>query len=242
MIGDFLRALAQLADPRFRQVLWRGLGLTLALLFAVYATVLGAIDVFIPDTFTLPWIGAVGGLAALLSVASLLLMLVLSVVLMVPVASAFTGFFLEDVAAAVEDRFYPALPPPPRIGVGETLADNLRFFALIVVVNVAALALYFFAGPFIPVLFWAINGFLLGREYFQLVAMRRLGRQGARALRRRHPGQIWLAGALMAAPLSLPLVNLVVPILGVAAFTHLFHRLNGTIPVRIGDRGRDRPA
>jgi uncharacterized protein involved in cysteine biosynthesis len=42
-------------------------------------------------------------------------------------------------------------------------------------------------------------------------------------------GKVWLAGILMAAPLSIPLVNLVIPVLGVATFTHLFHRLAGKI-------------
>mgnify|MGYP007061007021 CR=1 FL=1 len=73
---------------------------------------------------------------------------------------------------------------------------------------------------------YVLNGFLLGREYFMLVAMRRLGRPGAVQLRRRHPVAIWVAGTLMAAPLSVPVVNLLVPVLGAATFTHLFHRLN----------------
>ena len=72
-----------------------------------------------------------------------------------------------------------------------------------------------------------MNGFLLGREYFQVAAMRREGRSGAAALRRRHAGTIWLAGVLMALPLSIPLLNLFVPILGAATFTHLYHRLTG---------------
>jgi uncharacterized protein involved in cysteine biosynthesis len=62
--------------------------------------------------------------------------------------------------------------------------------------------------------------------------MRRLGRAGARDLRRRHRATVWLAGALMAAPLSMPLVNLVIPVLGAATFTHLFHRLAGDAAAR----------
>jgi uncharacterized protein involved in cysteine biosynthesis len=92
-------------------------------------------------------------------------------------------------------------------------------------VNVLALVLYGFAGPFIPVVFWAVNGFLLGREYFTMVATRRLGRAAAKALRRRYAGQVWIAGILMAAPLSFPLINLLIPVLGAATFTHLVHRL-----------------
>jgi len=60
-----------------------------------------------------------------------------------------------------------------------------------------------------------------------MVAMRRLGREGAKAARKRHMPAIWLAGALMAVPLSIPVVNLLIPVLGAATFTHMFMRLEG---------------
>ncbi|NHX27910.1 hypothetical protein HA397_28620, partial [Escherichia coli] len=82
-----------------------------------------------------------------------------------------------------------------------------------------------FIGPLAPVLFWLVNGYLLGREYFPMVAMRRMGRIEAPQFRRKNRGQVWLAGTLMAIPLSVPLINLLIPILGAATFTHLFHRL-----------------
>ncbi|MDT8854642.1 EI24 domain-containing protein [Paracoccaceae bacterium Fryx2] len=227
MFADFLRALRQLGDRRFRRVLLLGLALTLALLTGVYAAFLVALQAFTPDMIEIPFVGPVGGIDTLVSWGSAVFMLGLSVFLMVPVASAFTGLFLEDVAQAVEDRHYPALPPVPRPKLMDSLIDTANFFALILAVNLVALLLYPFAGPFVPVLFWAVNGFLLGREYFTLVAMRRLGRPGAKALRARYPLQIWLAGTLMAAPLSVPLLNLLIPMLGAATFTHLFHRLNG---------------
>jgi uncharacterized protein involved in cysteine biosynthesis len=84
--------------------------------------------------------------------------------------------------------------------------------------------------PLAPIIFWGLNGFLLGREYFTLAAIRRVGRTKAKQLRRRHVGRIWLAGALMAVPLSVPLVNLLIPILGAATFTHLFHALRVRVP------------
>ena len=230
MLGDFFRALGQLGDRRFRSVLWRGIGLTLALLVAVYVLVLNAIRVFVPDQVTLPWIGPVGGIDAVLSWGSIPVILLASVFLMVPVASAFTGFFLEDVAEAVEDRHYPALPAITPVPFLTTVLDSMVFFGVLVLANLLALTIYPFAGPLAPVVFWVVNGYLLGREYFTMVAMRRVGRAGARMLRRRHAGEIWLAGTLMAAPLSVPLVNLLIPVLGIATFTHLFHRLQGRGP------------
>lgn len=225
IFSDFARALGQLSDPRFLRVVLFGIALALALLVGVYALFLWLIESLAPGTVEIPLIGPVGGIDTLLSWGSFFFMLVLSIFLMVPAASAFSGLFLEDVAQAVEDRHYPHLPPVPRMRLSDMLIDTANFVGLLIAVNVLALILYGFAGPFIPVVFWAVNGFLLGREYFTLVAMRRLGREGARALRARHRGQIWLAGTLMAAPLSVPLVNLVIPVLGVATFTHMFHRL-----------------
>lgn len=220
-----LLALGQLGDPRFRRVVLIGIALSLALLIGVYALFLGIIQFFVPETVNLPFVGEVGGFQTLLSLGSLVLMIGFSIFLMMPVASAFSGLFLEDVAAAVEARHYAELPPAKRVPLSDAMIDAVNFFGVLIIVNVLALFLYPFAGPFIPIVFWSVNGWLLGREYFQLVAMRRIGRQGAKALRSRNGGRIWLAGTLMAAPLSLPLVNLAVPVLGVATFTHLFHLL-----------------
>lgn len=230
ILGAALKAFGQLPDPRFRRVLLLGVGLTVLLLFAAYAVVVTLIGWFVPDTLTLPWIGEIGWVDNLLSWATIPLMLVLSVVLMVPVASAFTGFFLEDVADAVEAEHYPDLSPAPKVPLGEALRDSAAFLGVIVLANLLALVLYLILAPLAPLIFVALNGYLLGREYFQLIAMRRLGREGARAARRRNAGTIWLAGAIMALPLTIPLLNLLVPILGAATFTHLFHRLQSRGP------------
>jgi uncharacterized protein involved in cysteine biosynthesis len=223
----YSRALGQLPDPAFRRVLLIGIGATVALLVAiawVFVTLLGWL---VPDAISLPLLGEITWLDDLASGLGVLSMLGLSVFLMVPVASAFTSMFLEDIADAVEARHYPGLPPAPKVPFGEALRDTFGFLGVLVVANLAALVLYLMFVPFAPLIFWALNGFLLGREYFQVTAMRRLGRQGAAQMRKRHMGKIWLAGIPMAMVLSLPLVNLVIPVVGAAAFTHLYHSLAG---------------
>jgi len=226
MFTDFFSAVAQLADPRFRKVLFKGVGLTLALLVAVFALVSTLVGWVTPDVVTLPWIGEIYWVDTLVSWASLALMMVLSVFLMVPVASAFTSIFLEEVAQAVEDRHYPNLPSATPVSFSDGLRDSLNFLGILVAANIAALALYVIFVPVAALIFWGLNGFLLGREYFQLVAMRRIGRAAAKQAFRANIWQVWLAGTLMAVPLSLPLINLLIPIIGAATFTHLFHRLN----------------
>lgn len=221
----FLQALGQLGDRRFRRVVGLGVLLSLALLFAAYILFVQAIWWLAPETVDLPVIGPVSGVETFLGWASLVLMIGLSVFLMVPVASAFTGLFLEDVADAVEDRHYQGLPPATPLSLGEGLRQSANFVGVVIAVNLGALFLYPFVGPGIPLVFWAVNGFLLGREYFSLVALRRLPATEVKAMRRRNRRTLWAAGTLMAAPLSVPVLNLVIPVLGVATFTHIYHRL-----------------
>ena len=225
ILGDFLKALGQLGDARFLRVMLLGVALSVALLIGIYAILISLVDLLIPGHITIPLLGEVGGITALFDWGSLLLVLVLSVFLMMPVASAFSAFFLDWVADAVEDRHYPGLPPVQGMGLGAMLLDTLGFLALLIAVNLLSLMLWPVLGPAMPLITWGLNGYLLGREFFTLVAARHLGRQGAMAMRRRFSTQVWLAGVLMAAPLTFPVVNLLVPVLGVATFTHMFHRL-----------------
>ena len=224
ILDCFFRAIGQLFDPRFRKVLLTGLGLTLALLIGATFGVVWLTNWLLGDGISIfGW--RVGWLDQVLAWGSGLVMLVLSSFLMVPVASAMTSLFLDEVAQAVEDRHYPNLPVAQSVPFSDALRDTLNFLGVLIFANICALVLYLIFIPLAPLIFWSLNGFLLGREYFMIAAMRRVGRAGAKTLRSQHAGTIWLAGILMAVPLSIPLVNLLIPILGAATFTHLFHAL-----------------
>lgn len=228
MTGAILRALDQLGDPRFRGVLLKAVLLTVAVLVALFALVGWMVSGV--DPFTLPWIGEVDPSGWLTGIA-IGAMLLASIFLMIPVASICIGFFLEDIAGAVEDQHYPGLPPANRLSLPAAILDSLQFFGVLVVANIAALAIYLLVAPLAPFIFYIVNGYLLGREYFHLVALRRLPKAEAVALRRANKGRIWFMGVAMAVPLSIPIVNLVVPFVGVAAYTHLFHSLRGRVAV-----------
>ncbi len=232
ILRDFLLALRQIGDPAFRRVLVRAVLLTLAIFGPFVFGFSAFVQWIVPENVTLPFIGQVTFLDNLASGLGLVVLLFLSSFVMVPVASVFIGFFLDEVADAVEARHYPHLGAPRRIPLWESVVDSLRFVLVVIVVNLLALVIYLASSLLAPVIFWLVNGWLLGREYFQLVAMRRLDRRQADAMRRRHVVGIWIAGILMAIPLSVPLLGLFVPILGVATFTHQFHRLAGERPAR----------
>lgn len=225
IFSDFAKALGQINDRAFRRVLFLGLGLTVALLVAIYAGFLALIDVFAAGPITLPIIGEVTWIGNLLGWGGLGVIILMSIFLMIPAASAITSFFLEDVADAVEAKHFPHLPPAPKVAFIDGLRDTVIFFGVLVGANLLAFIAYVML-PFLAVpIFYALNGFLLGREYFTLAATRREGRIGAQQMRRKHLPEIWIAGVLMALPLTIPLMNLFIPILGAATFTHLYHRL-----------------
>lgn len=225
ILTSFLMTLGQLGDRRFRRVLLKGIGLTLVLLIALYTLFLMLLNWIGAGQTVQELLGNISWVGDIFTFASMLLMVVLSVFLMVPVASAITSMFLDEVAEAVEDKHYSYLPHVPPVPFSEGLKDTVNFLGVLIAANVVALVVYAIFAPFALFIFWALNGFLLGREYFQLAAMRRVGREGAKKLRKKHLFTIWIAGTLMAIPLSIPLVNLVIPILGAASFTHLFHLL-----------------
>lgn len=225
IFASFFAALNQMTDPRFRRVLLTGVGLTILLLIAISALFIWFIGGLIGDSVSLPFIGTVEWLDEVLTGGSVIAVLALSAILMVPVASAITSMFLDTVAQAVEDAHYPDLGPAKSVPLWDALIDTISFLGVLIVANLIALVLYLIFLPLGPIIFWALNGFLLGREYFTLAAMRRVGRTQAKVLRKRYSIRIWIAGFLMAIPLSVPLLNLLIPILGAATFTHLFHRL-----------------
>ncbi|KEJ89073.1 EI24 domain-containing protein [Sulfitobacter donghicola] len=225
IFSAFGLALGQLGDPRFRKVLLLGIGLTLALLIGAAAGFVWLIDWLAGESVWLPVLGEVKWLDDLFSWGAGALLLILSIFLMIPVASAITSMFLDDVADAVEAVHYPHLSQKPRTPLWEAFRDTVNFLGVIVAVNILALILYAAFAPIALFIFWAVNGLLLGREYYTLAAMRRVGRKRAKELRRKNFLTIWAAGTLMAMPLSVPILNLLVPILGAATFTHLFQML-----------------
>ena len=220
---DFLRAVGQLFDGRFLGVLVRALLLTLALLAGFSGGAVWLVG-FLPETLDLWLVGEVETPVTAIRAAALGAMLLLSAFLMFPVAAAFVSLFLDEIADAVEARHYPDLGKARGLALWQEIRAAVLFSAFVIAVNAVALVFYLMLGPLGPLLFWAVNGYLLGREYFEMVAARRLGPEGVAKMRRRHWFAVWIAGALMAVPLSVPVLNLVVPLVGVATFTHMFHR------------------
>ena len=225
ILSDFLKSVAQFDDPKFRRVLSRGMGLTIVLLIAACLLVNFGINQLLSSAWAANMIGDQSWLGALINVGGVLFTIALSIWLMVPVTSAIIALFLDEVAQAVEARHYPHLPKQTATKLQDQILVGIRFLGILLLANIGALILSMIVPPLAPFVFWATNGYLMGREYFQMAAMRRMPRAQAQELFQRHQGSIWTAGILMAIPMSIPLVGLFIPILGAATFTHQFERL-----------------
>ena len=224
MILDAARAAAgQLFSAEFRAVLAKTLGLTLLALAALW---FGLKELF--DWLALPWIDALlpglpswagwlGFIAAMVAGIGLALGLAL---LIAPVTAIVAGLFLDDVAEAVERTSYPLDPPGKPVPALQSIVLASKFFLVVIAGNLIALLLLFVPGINIGA-FFLVNGYLLGREFFEFAAMRFRPEVEAKALRSKHAGTVFLAGFVIAAFLAVPLLNLLTPLFAAAMMVHL---------------------
>jgi CysZ protein len=169
-------------------------------------------------------VAGIGWLDALIAFAGDLAALLLAWMLFPAVTLLILGFFLDSVIQSVESRRYPGLGRIRRLGALGGLAGALRLLLLTLLLNL--LALPFYLVPAINFfIYYGLNGYLVGREYFELVALRRVDGGAARAMWRRHRGRLVLAGVVIVILLSLPLINLVAPVMAAAFMLHVFEGL-----------------
>lgn len=233
MFSALAKGFGQLSDPASRGVLWRAIAASVALFVALWigaGFLLGwAAELLVA------WLSGFEFLSGALEYLQLAFQgvsfagLIFVSFLLFPAAVTFIlSFLLEDIAEAVERRHYPGLPPARSQPLGESIVGALSFFATATILNLILLPLYLillFLPPFNLFVFYGLNGYLLGREYFEVVALRRLDRQDAQRLRRRYRGKVFLAGVIIAFLLTVPFVNLVTPLVATGFLLHIFERL-----------------
>jgi uncharacterized protein involved in cysteine biosynthesis len=219
MIRALIQAVEQLGDPRIRDSILLSLALTVATYVGLVAALwygLGAVEVVDP-----PWLDTV------IDVAGGMTALVVALIFFPAVVTIFVGLFLERIADAVERRHYPTLPAAREIPVGESIVGAISFAAVSVGLNLLALPLYIFLPALNLVIYLALNGYLLGREYHELVAARRLDRSRLRRERRGHRTRLMLAGVSIAGLMLVPVANLLAPVVATAFMVHVVQALRG---------------
>lgn len=216
MLKDAINSLNDIASPPFRKVVIKSLALTAAALLAAWFG-LDRLALHFVDVHP-SWLAT---LTAWLIGVSLL---VGAVFLAAPIASLVASLFLDEIAAHVETEIDPFGPPGRAAPFAEATLAALRFFGLSLLVGIVSLILLFVPG--VGLVAWiGANAYLLGREYFELAAMRFHSAVQARELRRRHAGFVFMYGAMIAVFVAIPLVNLLTPLFATTLMARLHKRI-----------------
>ncbi len=212
----FQRALAQLPEPAFRRVLLISVGSTAAL-FIVLLVLFGSLA----SSFAFfQW----GWLNDLLAYGGIAVFFIVLLILFPAVSAVFISFFLDDIADAVEERYYPhdRGGVSPKFGVGLMMA--IQYGAILLVLNIIALPFYILFIWFPPLslgLYYLMNGYLLSREYFEMVSIRHNSLGEVKDLRKRNWRPLFFTGIGIAFLLTIPVVNLVTPLIATATMVHM---------------------
>jgi CysZ protein len=230
MFGYLSKALSQLGDPVLRRVLL--IGITGSAVMFILLNVLvwwifsSTVDLASLSLWgwlenVLDWIAAfVVGLS----------LIVVSAVLFPGASTIIVGFFLEDVVTAVEAKYYPNKPPARPQRVSEIVASTTRFALMVIGLNILFLPMYLilmFIPPLNLILYYILNSYLVSREFFELVALRRMEPAVALKMRRQSRGKIMVAGIMLTFLLTIPIVNFLTPVIATAFMVHVFHSLPG---------------
>jgi CysZ protein len=234
MLDDAVNALVQIFSPPLRAVLWKSIGLALALIIAagialdrLVIWLIGNVNISMETTFGPQAHWPASAIAWLLSVAASLGIIAGSVFLM-PAVTTFVGsFFADRIAAEVERAHYPADPPGTALPLWRAILEGGKTALLAVLVYVCAAPFLLLAGLG-AVIFFVATAWLLGRVYFELAAMRFRPPDEAKALRKRNAAMIFVGGLFIAAFVSIPVVNLATPLFAMALMVHVHKRLGAT--------------
>jgi CysZ protein len=236
MLDAAVKALSQILSPPMRSILWRSIGLALVLI-AVLAVGLQRLLSWLATSGE-AWAEAALGpsfqtplniLAWILSIAAGLGVVFGAVVLMPAITSLVASVFVDEVADHVEREHYPAERPGAALPVGVAMTEGVKTALLTILVYLIALPFIFVAGAGVIVFFIA-TAWLLGREYFELAAMRFRSPAEAKAMRKDNATTVFVAGLFIAAFVSIPVVNLATPLFGMAFMVHMHKRLSGPRP------------
>ncbi len=215
VVAPIARAVGQIGDRVFLTVVAQSLGLSALVFFALHAAAIGIVHGMLAWHGPLAWLAdLLGSLAAS----------ALALWLFLPLAAIIASLFLNPIAAAVEARWYPHLPPAAGASVMSQIGVSLTFGLRVLALNILALLLVLLLpGPGL-LLGWAVAAYGLGRGLFLAVAMRRMTRTAAEQVYGAGRWAILAQGAAMALSGTVPLLNLLIPVIGTAAMVHVLDR------------------
>lgn len=246
MLTAATRALSQILSPPMRSILWKSIGLALVLIVVLGIGLQRALswlatsgEIWAESMLGPGFHATLDVLAWMLSIAAGLGVLAGAIFLMPAITSLVASLFVDDIAEIVEREHYPAERPGAALPFGIALTEGVKTALLTIVVYLVALPFVFLAGAGF-VVFYLATAWLLGREYFELAAMRFRTPAEAKLMRQANGMTVFIGGLIIAAFVSIPIVNLATPLFGMAFMVHLHKKLSGPRPELIEPTRRAR--
>lgn len=134
-----------------------------------------------------------------------------------PAASMFVGGLLFDFAAQRVEKAIGA-PAVRKVSLLEGIFTGIRIAIPSLFLNLLVAPLYIIPGVN-ALVFYSLNGYLMGRDYAMIAALRRMPFKEALHLRRRNRFSVFLVG------LACALIPFIGPLIGASGMTRLVHAL-----------------
>lgn len=213
LLYSFTRAIKSLFAPGMFSVIIFSVIITIIALIG-FASITGIFFAWLGAHFDSIWVGVIGTLGTFW----------VSWLLFPGVMPIIVSFFDNRIATLIERDDYPQMPTPKDHLFWLEFLHDAKFVCTTLTLNILVLPLYLV--PMVNiVLFYLLNGYLLGREFFMMVARRHITITNANALRIKHSRIVTAAGMALTLMATIPFINLIAPFWGIAVMTHLYQRV-----------------
>ncbi len=220
MLKLFKTSILDLLEPDIRTILFKTVILSL---FSIIMIVYMCWTLFNTHQVFDIWL-----LGPILSWAWGLLALIFGALLLPPITIMIGSIYSDSIVDHIEKKYYPS-----RLGMRQIKLSELGFsisknFCITIIVNIL-LAPVYLIGTFFPIIsfliFYSVNGYLIGKELFETVASRHLEMKDRYLLKKQNNSKVIIGGIIMVGISTIPILNLIAAVLGIVFMTHFFHSL-----------------
>lgn len=215
MIEAISTSISDLFSKPFRSVVIKSVGLTIILLAGALFLMptMAANTGWNPFPYSDVLFGWLAGIGTFLMMGYLV----------VPITALFAGLFLDSIADVVETEHYANRPRGTPLPTGQAIWTGIKFMLIVIFSNLLLLPFILLGGVGF-IFIYLLNGYLLGREYYELAALRHHSIAEAKYLRSQNPMLVYGAGIIVAFAATIPYLNILVPIFATSLLVHIYHK------------------
>lgn len=229
IIQAVLISFGRLFTLPMRRIFWRIFAISLAFLVIIWLLIRHIFAIYFMH-FISPLIGHIslswGWIGFLALISFIFGISHLIYILLCPFITFIGSFFADDIIEIIERKDFSIHTLGKAMTMSESILFGLRFFFLAIFGNIIALMLYFI--PPIHLLgFYVVNGYIFGRTYFMINALRFSNYSVAHALFQDNWALIFCAGIIIAIISAVPLFGVITPVFAPSFMCYIYKNIKG---------------